>query len=56
MTTETMIPLPDAAFVLGMTWDHVYRLVLSRKLLGEKRGARWYVDAAAVKKMAAQKK
>ena len=48
MAEATMIPLPDAAFRLALTWSQAYRLVLNRELPAEKRGARWYVQEEAV--------
>ena len=44
----TMIPLPDAAYRLALTWSQAYRLVLNRELPAVKIGARWYVQEAAV--------
>lgn len=51
MAETTMIPLPDAAYRLALTWSQAYGMVLSRKLAAEKRGNRWYVAAEDVERV-----
>lgn len=46
--TQTLIPLSQAAFELGLSWHQAWRLVLSREIPGENRGGRWFVDQDAV--------
>ena len=50
MTTATMIPLPDAAYRLAVTWSQAWGMVLTRKLAAEKRGNRWYVSVEDVER------
>lgn len=51
MADATMIPLPDAAYRLALTWSQAYGMVLSRNLAAEKRGNRWYVAVKDVEKV-----
>ena len=51
MAEATMIPLPDAAYRLALTWSQAYGMVLSRKLAAEKRGNRWYVAVEDVERV-----
>ena len=48
-TTEaTEIGLGEAAHRLGVSWEVAWRLLLKGKLVGEKRGRTWIVDAGSV--------
>lgn len=50
-TTLTM-PLPRASQALGVPWHTAYAMVLSGKLEGEQRGARWFVTTRSVEELA----
>ena len=45
-TPASMVPLAEAAHVLGVSWSQAWRLVLQHKLEGEKVGGRWMVRVA----------
>ena len=49
VSEPTMIPLPVAAFMLGQTYRAAYELMMSRRLRGELRGKRWWVDLRDVR-------
>jgi hypothetical protein len=51
VTKPTMIPLPVAAFTLGQTYRAAYELLMSRRLRGELRGKRWWVNLEDVRKL-----
>ena len=40
-----LMPLPQAAQRLAQSWERTWRMVLSGKIAGEKRGGRWFVNA-----------
>ena len=41
---SSLVPLPEAAHRLGMSWGCAWRLMLIGELPGVKRGGRWYVE------------
>ena len=43
-----MVPLPDAAARLRLSWEQAYRALLSGRLEGERRSGRWYVTERSV--------
>ena len=45
---QAVVPLSVAAHRLGLTWSQAYARVLTGDLKGEKVGARWVVEQAAV--------
>jgi len=51
VSEPTMIPLPVAAHLLGMTYRSCYELMMRRGLRGERRGERWWVDLSDVRKI-----
>jgi hypothetical protein len=46
--SDPFVPLPQAARALGVRWAVAYGLLLARKLDGELRGGRWYVEALSI--------
>ena len=42
------MPLPQAAQRLEQSWERTWRMVLSGRITGEKRGGRWFVKTADV--------
>lgn len=42
------IPLVDAAFELGVSYQHAHRLMLTKRLEGERSGRGWQVTRASV--------
>ena len=42
------MPLPQAEQRLHQSWERTWRMVLSGRITGEKRGGRWFVNAADV--------
>ena len=44
MGAMKFVPLPIAAAQLGLSWAQAYRELLTHKLKGERRGARWFVN------------
>lgn len=51
VSREEMIPLPLAAARCAMTWGQIYNALLSGKLRGERRGARWWVSRGSVEEL-----
>ena len=49
--TGRMIPLPLASRRLSWTWAQAYNAVLSGKLAGELRGARWFIVEESVEQL-----
>lgn len=49
------ITLPEAAYRLAQSWSQTWRQVLNRELPAERRGNRWYVDEAAVERLARER-
>ena len=47
-TQEDLMPLPQAAQRLEQSWERTWRMMLSGRIVGEKRGGRWFVNAADV--------
>lgn len=48
--TERLIPLSEAAHLLGLSWGQAWRLVLQHELEGEKVKGRWMVSASGIEK------
>jgi hypothetical protein len=46
-----MLPLPDAAVRLRLTWSQIYAALLSGRLQGERRGRRWFVSEASIERV-----
>jgi hypothetical protein len=49
---QRMLSLPAACLQLGMTWAQAYNALLSGRLEGEQRGARWFITAESVDRLA----
>lgn len=47
-----LVPLPAAAVRLRMTWGQVYNAMLAGRLVGLRRGTRWYVTDDSVARLA----
>lgn len=45
---QELMPLTLAAQRLSQSWERTWRMVLSGRIAGEKRGGRWLVSAADV--------
>jgi hypothetical protein len=49
MRKTIFVPLPLAAAELGLSWAQAYHAVLTGRLQGERRGARWVVSVDSVR-------
>ncbi len=50
-----LIPLRIAALRAGYSPERLLRLVIARAVVGEKIGARWYVDAESARQLQARR-
>jgi hypothetical protein len=50
-----MIPLPEAAHLLGQGWHRTWSQLLRGELAGEKRDGHWLVSTASVERLAGQR-
>ena len=55
MELEGLIPLPDAAQRLGISWERAWRKVLAGELEGQKVAGRWVVTERSVEKVRAER-
>lgn len=47
-----LVPLMDAAFALGLSYDQARRLLLQHKVKGARQGGHWFVDKADLERYA----
>lgn len=47
-TQRDLMSLPQAAQRLGQSWERTWRMMLSGRIAGEKRGGRWFVNTVDV--------
>lgn len=52
MADTVLIPLPQAARLLCVSWPRAYDLVLRGRLVGEFRAGRWYVNQESLLELA----
>lgn len=53
--TVVEIPLPLAAATLHLTWPQAYAELLSGRLIGVRRGTRWFVTFESVESLRKEK-
>jgi hypothetical protein len=55
MSEIQLVPLPQAALRLGISWEKAWRLVLKGTLKGEQKGGRWMVSENSLRVFIAQR-
>lgn len=54
MVEPVLIPLRPAAFRLGLTPERLLRLITSHAIVGQRIGARWFVDVESLRRFQTQ--